>query len=223
VPVRPERVGGCVLALAVIAVTVGCGRVEASKPVTVLPVPFPPATSIVAAPAAAATSAASAGASVDLSGSPTRAAPGVGVPTAINIPAIGLHANIEPLGRNHDGSLAVPSRFDTVGWYTETSRPGDPGPAVLAGHVDSFQGPAVFFRLKQLRPGDLVTVWSSAGPRRFRISSVAQFPKTSFPSGAVFGPVPETALRLITCGGAFDQSKGSYRDNVVVNAVAVVS
>jgi hypothetical protein len=217
VPDRSDRGRGYLAALALIAATAGCGRVQAAKPATALTpaVHFPPATS-------PALSAAPAGVAVDLSGSPTRAAPGVGVPTSINIPAIGVHAIVEPLGRNPDGSLAVPTRFDTVGWYTETSRPGDPGPAVLAGHVDSYHGPAIFFRLKQLRPGDLVTVWSNSGPRHFRVSSVAQFAKSSFPAGAVFGPVPTTAVRLVTCGGSFDHSKGSYRDNIVVDAIEVM-
>jgi sortase (surface protein transpeptidase) len=182
------------------------------------PIRFPPATAVIAAPVAAS---ASGGVSVDLSGSPTRAAPAVGVPTAIEIPAIGVHATVEPLGHSRDGSLAVPGRFDTVGWYVETSRPGDPGPAVLAGHVDSYHGPAVFFRLKQLRPGDLVTVLSSTGAKQFRVTSVALFAKNSFPTNAVFGPVPDTALRLVTCGGSFDQAKVSYLDNVVVNAIEV--
>jgi Sortase domain len=198
----------------------GCGRAAPSRPATVsvAPVHFPPATSVLAAPVAAG---ASGGVAVDLSGSPTRAAPSVGVPTAIVIPAIGVRATIVSLGRNRDGSLAVPVRFDTVGWYVDTSRPGDPGPAVLAGRVDSYHGPAVFFRLKQLRPGDLLTVWSSTGAKLFRVSSVALFAKISFPTGAVFGPVPDAALRLVTCGGSFDRSTGSYRDNVVVDALEV--
>jgi Sortase domain len=217
---RQRRRAAAIAAVSVLG-AIGCG--SSAKPVAVAAVRqirFPPATGVAPSPT---TAHVSGGVSVDLSGSPTRAAPTVGIPTKIDIPTLGVHAAVVALGRNPDGSLQVPQRFDTVGWYTETSRPGDPGPAVLAGHVDSYQGAAVFFRLNQLRPGDLVTVWSDTGPKRFRVESMASFAKDKFPVDAVFGPVPDTALRLVTCGGSFDRAKGSYRDNIVIYATEVAT
>jgi sortase (surface protein transpeptidase) len=97
--------------------------------------------------------------------------------------------------------------------------PGDPGPAVIAGHVDSRAGPAVFFRLRELRPGDKVTVRRSDGRAvAFTVDEVDRYPKDAFPTSAVYGPAPGSELRLITCGGSFDAAKRSYRDNVVVYA-----
>jgi LPXTG-site transpeptidase (sortase) family protein len=156
------------------------------------------------------------GVSVDLSGSPTAAPPVAGVPDRIDIPALGLDAPVQILGHNADGSRQVPHQFDTVGWYSDTPRPGDPGPAVLAGHVDSYHGPAVFFRLNRLHAGDTVRVSSSTGIRQFVVMSVSMYPKDRFPTDLVFGPVADSELRLVTCGGTFDRADGSYRDNVVV-------
>ncbi len=97
--------------------------------------------------------------------------------------------------------------------------PGRLGPAVIAGHVDSRSGPAVFYRLRELRPGDLVVVERADGTRlRFLVERVDRFPKAGFPTAAVFGPVPSAALRLITCAGDFDRASGHYLDNLVVSA-----
>jgi Sortase domain len=90
---------------------------------------------------------------------------------------------------------------------------------VIAGHVDSRTGPAVFYRLRELRPGQAVLVERADGTRlRFVVEQARSYPKASFPTGDVFGPVPSAALRLITCGGDFDRARGSYRDNLVVFA-----
>ena len=142
------------------------------------------------------------------------------VPIGLAIPAIGVDARgLVPLGRNRDGSLVVPANYAMAGWFTGGSVPGSLGPAVIAGHVDSVVGPAVFYRLAQLRPGDEVLVHLSDGDRvRFRVDGVRHYPKLGFPTEAVYGPVPGSALRLITCGGAFDRAARSYLDNVVVYA-----
>jgi hypothetical protein len=90
---------------------------------------------------------------------------------------------------------------------------------VIAGHIDSRRGPAVFFRLRELRPGQEITVARGDGSSvRFAVDGVARYPKQTFPTEAVFGPSPDPLLRLITCGGSFDRSQRSYRDNVVVTA-----
>ncbi|MFD5095269.1 class F sortase [Amycolatopsis thailandensis] len=141
-------------------------------------------------------------------------------PARLTIPAIGLdQAGLVPLTLGAAGELQAPGRFSDVGWYEAGPVPGDPGPAVLAAHVDSRSGPAPFFRLRELRPGDEVRVARSDGADVvFRVDSVRRYPKDEFPTQAVYGPAPGSALRLITCGGSFDAAKRSYRDNVVVYA-----
>jgi Sortase domain len=141
-------------------------------------------------------------------------------PVRIEIPAIGVSAPLVRLGLEADGSMQVPDGavFDRPGWFTEGPEPGQLGPAVIAGHVDSRTGPSVFYRLRDLRPGDRVLVRRADGRTlRFEVESSRQYPKADLPTRDVFGPVPWPALRLITCGGAFDRASRSYTDNIVVN------
>ncbi|MET8846256.1 class F sortase [Amycolatopsis sp. NPDC004625] len=141
-------------------------------------------------------------------------------PVRLRIPAIGVDAaGLVPLGLGADHQLVAPARFEDVGWYAAGPVPGDPGPAVIAAHVDSRSGPAPFFRLRDLHDGDEVFVARSDGRQlRFVVDTVQRYPKDAFPTGAVYGPAPGSALRLITCGGSFDAAKRSYRDNIVVYA-----
>jgi sortase (surface protein transpeptidase) len=140
-------------------------------------------------------------------------------PVRIEIPAIGVSAGVIRLGLNRDGSMQVPADFGLTGWFTGSPTPGETGPAVIAGHIDSRSGPAVFYRLRALRPGDRIAVARTDGTTvHFAVDNVAQYPKRAFPTEAVFGPAPEPLLRLITCGGTFDYFRRSYRDNVVVTA-----
>jgi sortase (surface protein transpeptidase) len=136
------------------------------------------------------------------------------------IPTIGVSSGLLRLGMNADRTVQVPSSFGTAGWYTGSAVPGDAGrPAVILGHVDSRSGPAVFYRLKALRPGDDVWVQRSDGTWiRFTVNRVGEFPKTDFPTRLVYAPQPGTTLRLVTCGGRFDPSTGHYVDNIVVFA-----
>src|SRR6266542_6512615 len=140
------------------------------------------------------------------------------VPVELRIPRIGVRTRIVPLHLNRAGALVPPRSFGVAGWYGPV--PGEPGPAVLAAHVDSRRGPAVFFRLHRLRPGDQGLVRRSDGRTlRFVVASVARYPKARFPTASVYEVRPDSELRLITCGGTFDRSRRSYRDNVVVTAV----
>jgi sortase (surface protein transpeptidase) len=141
-------------------------------------------------------------------------------PVRLRIPAIGVDAPaLVPLGLGTDHQLEAPARFEDVGWYAAGPVPGDPGPAVIAAHVDSRSGPAPFFRLRDLHDGDEVFVGRSDGREtRFVVDTVQRYPKNAFPTDAVYGPAPGSALRLITCGGSFDAAKRSYRDNIVVYA-----
>jgi hypothetical protein len=146
-------------------------------------------------------------------------APGAGGPVRLLIPAIGVATPLLRLGLEADGSMAVPADFGRAGWFAGGPAPGQVGPAVIAGHVDSRTGPAVFHRLRELRPGQVVLVERADRTRlRFVVSQARSYPKAEFPTGAVFGPVGSPELRLITCAGDFDRARGSYRDNLVVFA-----
>lgn len=148
-------------------------------------------------------------------------------PTRVRIPAIGVDAPLVPLGLNPDGTVATPplDRPGEAGWYQDGPTPGEPGPAVLLGHVDSARtGPAVFYQLGRLKPGALVAVRRRDGRTAvFRVDSVERVPKTAFPTQRVYGDLPYPALRLITCGGAFDRRRHEYRDNVIVFAHLVAA
>lgn len=153
---------------------------------------------------------------------PPRAAPAglpSGPPVSIAVPAIGVDAAMVDLGIATDGSIEVPSDPDRVGWLDTTPVPGEQGPAVLAGHVDSTSGPAVFQRLATLRPGDEIRVTRDDGTTvAFTVDVVRSYPQDRFPTAQVYGPVPGPALRLITCGGDYRAADGGYQANVVVFA-----
>ncbi|HEY6744464.1 MAG TPA: class F sortase [Mycobacteriales bacterium] len=153
---------------------------------------------------------------------PTDRIPAGVAPTGMRIPAIGVTASsLVPLTIiPTTGELEAPAGFDQTGWYAAGPVPGEPGPAVIAAHVDSRAGPAVFFRLKELKAGDKVYVPRSDGITvTFTVTGVERYPKNAFPTQKVHGPTPDASLRLITCGGSFDHAKRSYRDNIVVYAV----
>jgi sortase (surface protein transpeptidase) len=141
------------------------------------------------------------------------------VPIRVRIPAIGVDSRLQRLQIERDGSLQTPSKWQVAGWYAAGTRPGDIGPAVIAGHVDSTAGPAVFFHLGRLRPGDRVYVSrADASTVRFVVAGIREYPKRTFPTQAVYGPVAVPTLRLVTCTGDFEVSKRSYVDNLVVTA-----
>ena len=140
-------------------------------------------------------------------------------PVWLTVPAIGVRTRLVDLGLNRNGTLQVPASTAVAGWFTGSPRPGAIGSAVIAGHVDSRTGPAVFFRLRTMRPGERIYVGRADGTLAvFTVTSVRMYPKDEFPTAGVYGPVPDAELRLITCGGIFDQSLGSYLSNVVVYA-----
>jgi len=142
-------------------------------------------------------------------------------PVSLVIPAIGVRTRLIRLGVAPGGGLQVPSTTTVAGWYTRSPRPGAIGSAIIAGHIDSYRGPGIFFRLHQLRPRELLYVRRADGTLAvFRVTSVRTYLKDHFPTAAVYGPVPDAQLRLITCGGTFDPALRSYLSNVVVYAVA---
>jgi sortase (surface protein transpeptidase) len=146
----------------------------------------------------------------------------VAVPVELTVPAIGVRTSLVRLGLTPAGTLQVPTSFTVAGWYDGSPRPGAPGSAIIAGHIDSLTGPAVFYHLASLRPGDRAYIRRADGTLAvFRVTAVRTYPKNRFPTAAVYGPAPGPQLRLITCGGTFDPALGSYLSNVVVYAVEV--
>jgi hypothetical protein len=138
--------------------------------------------------------------------------------SGIDAPSIGLASDqTTGLGLRDDNSLDVPRSASTVGWYQQSASPGEIGPAVLAAHVN-FRGEAgAFARLKDMRPGDAVEVHREDDTTAvFTVDRVEQYAKDAFPTEAVYGPTDDGQLRLITCGGVFNESTRSYEDNVVV-------
>ncbi|MEU4741804.1 class F sortase [Actinosynnema sp. NPDC023658] len=153
----------------------------------------------------------------------TSATPAVSgqAPVEVRIPAIDARSSLVPLGVNADGTVEVPPVDQPLqaGWYRHGPAPGDVGPAVLLGHVDGGGRPGVFHRLSELTAGDLVEVTRhDLTAATFTVRRVDRVAKRDFPTDAVYGETATPQLRLITCGGAFDQATGDYEDNVIVYA-----
>jgi hypothetical protein len=143
----------------------------------------------------------------------------VAVPVRVRIPDLRVTSRLDELGRQADGAVAVPEDPAVAGWYSGGPRPGQAGPAVILGHVDSRSGPGVFAGLAGAAVGTLVHVDRADGSTvTFRIGRISRVPKDEFPTDLVYAPTLEAALRLVTCGGGFDRSRGSYRDNVIAYA-----
>ena len=144
-------------------------------------------------------------------------------PIRLQIPAIHVSTKIVDEGLDADGALQVPPLTDAgvheAGWYDLGPAPGQVGSAIIVGHVDSYQAPGVFYDLGSLAPGNLVEVTLANGETvHFTVTSVQEYPKAHFPASEVYGPEPYQALRLITCGGAFDEATGHYLSNIVAYA-----
>jgi len=153
---------------------------------------------------------------------PTAPPPAVAAPTALTIPEIGVRTRLITLGLTAQGTVQVPPTTSVAGWYTRSPRPGAVGPAIILGHIDSSQGPGVFFRLAELRRGDPIYVRRSDGSTvEFRVTAVQSYLKARFPTESVYGPTPDAELRLITCGGAFDAATSHYLSNIVVYATEI--
>ncbi len=149
------------------------------------------------------------------------------LPVSVDIPAIGVNSKLLRLGLNPDGTIQVPSLLtsaDEAAWYKYSATPGQIGASVIEGHVDTYRGPAVFFRLGALRPGDTVDVRLADGITAiFRVTGVREYLKSKFPAKSIYGTTGYAALRLITCGGAFDYATGHYLSSTVVFASLVSS
>lgn len=143
-------------------------------------------------------------------------------PTSIVIPALGVHASFVQLGLNSDGTIQVPDDVTHVGWYKLGPSPGQVGPAIVLGHVDSAKnGAGVFYKLGAAKNGDTIEVSLADGRvATFVVYAVREYAKDAFPTSTVYGNTAGSELRLITCGGRFDKSSGHYLSNIVVFARA---
>jgi sortase (surface protein transpeptidase) len=142
-------------------------------------------------------------------------------PVRVRVPAIGVDAAVVALDVDAQGVLPPPATYHETGWWRAGPEPGEPGPAVIVGHLDSRQGPAVFFRVRELIAGDRILVDRADGTTAaFVVQGSERFGKHAFPTQAVYGPTRGAQLRLITCGGQFDRHMRHYVDNVVVFALA---
>jgi hypothetical protein len=143
-------------------------------------------------------------------------------PAALHIEAIGATSTLIPLGLNADDTVEVPPIGDPMqaGWYRYGPTPGERGPAVVLGHVNGNGEDGIFADLDELTTGDQIIVTRDDGRTAvFTVTRTARVPKTAFPTESVYGDTEGAELRLITCGGTFDESRDSYRDNIIVYAV----
>ncbi|WP_328647120.1 class F sortase [Amycolatopsis sp. NBC_00348] len=140
-------------------------------------------------------------------------------PVSIQVPSIGVDGSLLSLGLNPDRTVESPKDFSRAGWYDYGPTPGEAGASVILGHIDSYRGPAVFYRLSKLTPGAEIHIGRSDGKTAtFTVDALRQYPKSRFPAEDVYGAVEYAGLRLVTCGGEFDRAARSYLDNIVAYA-----
>ncbi|WP_404461177.1 class F sortase [Sutcliffiella horikoshii] len=138
-------------------------------------------------------------------------------PHRIEIPSIGVDALVEQVGVIENGQMEVPESFETVGWYNEGPMPGERGNSVISGHVDSRNGPAVFFELKNLEAGDEIIVSNEAGESlTYVVDRIETYPEDESPVEAIFDYSFQSNLNLITCTGTFNRESRNYSDRLVV-------
>ena len=145
------------------------------------------------------------------------------LPVQLRIPKINLETSFEkPLGLNHDGTIEVPDSYDEVAYYKYGPRPGEMGPSVILGHVDSFEGPAVLFSLGQLDKGDSIYIQGEDGDElEFKVTDLERHKQSSFPTEKVYGDIDHAGLRIITCSGIYDKGSFRYSHNLIVFAELV--
>lgn len=143
-------------------------------------------------------------------------------PVHLRVPDVNIDTNLLTVGRNSDGTLEVPESPHIAGWYKHGPTPGELGPAIIVGHVDSHRGPGVFWRLRELRPGQIIEVKRANGTTaKFTVQSTKEFAQNNFPTKEVYGNINHGGLRLITCGGTYNRITDSYSHNTVVYASLV--
>ncbi|WP_328741790.1 class F sortase [Streptomyces caniferus] len=210
---RGHRVLGCAVAAALASVLVaGCGGQETAPPRS-LPAGQPPAQGGDASQDEAS------GSSGSGAGSQAAASLPKSVPERLSIPSLQVSSTLETLGQHANGTMETPRDPDKAGWYRPGPTPGSQGPAVIAGHVSWNGKPSVFEKLSSMKAGDTIEVARQDGKTaKFTVDRVAQYPKNKFPTVEVYKNLDHAGLRLITCGGQYNQGRHYYPDNVVVFA-----
>ena len=144
-------------------------------------------------------------------------------PVRLIIPKLKIDAPFETLDLNADKTVGVPKEYTTVGWYSGSKTPGEIGPSVVLGHVDSYKGPAVFFFLGRLDKGDRFTIHREDGSdATFEVDLLERYPQSDFPTEKVYGPIDFAGIRLITCSGKYDHATKRYSNNLVVYGHLVI-
>lgn len=143
-------------------------------------------------------------------------------PLRLRIPDISVDTHFVDLGLQENGEVEIPEGYEEVGWYTYGPTPGELGPAVVLGHVDSYKGPGVFLFLGQLAPGDYIYVdREDSTTATFRVTALERHDRAEFPTDRVYGDIDHAGLRLVTCSGTFDKQTQEYDRVLVVYAVLV--
>jgi len=140
-------------------------------------------------------------------------------PVRIRIPAINVDTSFVELGIDENKEIEIPDSYEQVGWYEHGPTPGELGPAVVLGHVDSLSGPAVFYSLGQLNPGDKVEIDREDGTTAvFEVKTLERYEQDNFPTSLVYGDIDHAGLRIITCSGTYNRDTLRYDHNLVVYA-----
>lgn len=138
-------------------------------------------------------------------------------PVRIQIPSMDIDTKVIPVGLKESGEMDVPESTEVTGWYDRGPKPGGKGSSVVAGHVDSKEGPAIFFYLKNIEVGETITLTDEKGNERtFKVKSKESYPYNDAPIEKIFGPSDKRKLNVITCTGTFDHDKHEYPDRLVV-------
>jgi sortase (surface protein transpeptidase) len=205
-----RRVAGLLVGLAGFG-TAACGHPDTTTPNSAQPMPT------MASPA-------DTGTAITSTAQPATTTPSAlpeSTPVRVTIPKINVTSTLVPLGLERDETVAVPplSAPLQAGWYAGGPTPGEAGPAVILGHVDGMGKPGIFYRLRELGPGDIVLIArEDGGTAQFVVFDKQQVAKVQFPTDRVYGDTPDPQLRLITCGGTFNRATGNYLDNIIVYA-----
>lgn len=139
-------------------------------------------------------------------------------PESLKIPAIGVDTSVQHLGTTETGEMAVPDNIDEVSWFSPGYQPGQNGRAVIAGHVDGIDGPAVFWDLSELQPGDEITVEGEGRQLTYKVHTMESVPLDEADVPNIFGYSSSPELVLITCSGTYDFSRGTREERLVVYA-----
>lgn len=152
-------------------------------------------------------------------GNPINASARTGIkPESLKIPAIGVDTSVQHLGTTETGEMAVPDNIDEVSWFSPGYQPGQNGRAVIAGHVDGIDGPAVFWDLSELQPGDEITVEGEGRQLIYKVHTMESVPLDEADVPNIFGYSSSPELVLITCSGTYDFSRGTREERLVVYA-----